>query len=179
MALKEHSTQKSSPHQRPWMIDGIFLFGADRAAKSSFFCARGRSRAKPDAPPHSFGRNTPPTHPLNVIEATFEIESLTSHQNERRSAPCATRRCNAAASATSPTLKKFWVARAFEVAWACTCCHDRTGFNCCLLPLSHFSLFFVSRVWHTVDSTTLNVPRFEGGESTCFPAYASELSVVF
>ena len=40
--------------------------------------------------------------------------------------------------------KKFWVARAFEVRWACTCCHDRTGFNCCLLPLSHFSLFFVS-----------------------------------
>ena len=47
-------------------------------------------------------------------------------------------------SFTSPTLKKFWVARAFEVRWACTCCHDRTGFHCCLLPLSHFSLFFVS-----------------------------------
>ena len=25
----------------------------------------------------------------------------------------------------------------------------------------------------------INVPRFEGGESMCFPAYASELSVVF
>ena len=79
-----------------------------------------------------------------------EIESLTSliklHQNERRSAPCG--QIGAATQppelATSPTLKKFWVARAFEVRWACTCCHDRTGFNCCLLPLSHFSLFFVS-----------------------------------
>ena len=30
--------------------------------------------------------------------------------------------------ATSPTLKKFWVARAFEVRWACTCCNERAGF---------------------------------------------------
>ena len=79
-----------------------------------------------------------------------EIESLTSliklHQNERRSAPCG--QIGAATQppelATSPILKKFWVARAFEVRWACTGCHDRTGFNCCLLPLTHFSLFFVS-----------------------------------
>ena len=28
--------------------------------------------------------------------------------------------------------------------WTCTCCHDWAGFNCYLLPLSHFSLFFVS-----------------------------------
>ena len=78
-----------------------------------------------------------------------EIESLTSliklHQNERSSAPCG--QIGAATQppvlATSPTLKKFWVARAFEVRWACTCCHDRTGFNYCLLPLSHFSTFFV------------------------------------
>ena len=26
----------------------------------------------------------------------------------------------------------------------CTCCHDRVGFNCYLLPLSHFSFFFAS-----------------------------------
>ena len=63
-----------------------------------------------------------------------EIESLTSliklHQNERRSAPCG--QVGAAMQppvlATSPTLKKFWVTRAFEVRWACTCCHDRAGF---------------------------------------------------
>ena len=79
-----------------------------------------------------------------------EIESLTSliklHQSERHCAPCG--QIGAATQtpqlATSPTLKKFWVARAFKVRWACTCCHDRTVFNCCLLPRSHFSLFFVS-----------------------------------
>ena len=39
---------------------------------------------------------------------------------------------------------KFWVTRAFEVRWTCTCCHDKAGFNCYLLPLTYFSLFFVS-----------------------------------
>ena len=89
-----------------------------------------------------------------------EIESLTSliklHQNERRSAPCG--QIGAATQppelATSPTLKKFWVARAFEVRWACTCCHDRTGFNGCLLPLS--ILISVFSLFHWELCTTLN-----------------------
>ena len=60
-----------------------------------------------------------------------EIESLTSliklHQNEQRSAPNG--QIGAATQppvlVTSPTLKKFCVARASEVRWTCTCCHDR------------------------------------------------------
>ena len=116
-----------------------------------------------------------------------EIESLTSlitlHQNERRSAPCG--QVGAATQppvlATSPTLKKFWVARAFEVRWARTCCHDRTGFNCCPLPLSHFSIFFVSlgalhnpkrcvrRSGQSVTASDFgsNGPRFESGRGRC------------
>ena len=81
-----------------------------------------------------------------------EIESLTSliklHQNEQRSAPCG--QIGAATQppvlGTSPTLKKFSVARAFEVRWTCTCCHDTAGFHCYLLPLSHFSLSLTKSV---------------------------------
>ena len=89
-----------------------------------------------------------------------EIESLTSliklHQNERRSAPCGQIGATTQPPvrlATSPTLKKFWVARAFEVRWACTYCHDRAGLK--LLSFTTFSfqsfLCFIGSF-----STTLN-----------------------
>ena len=78
-----------------------------------------------------------------------EIELLTSliklYQNERHSAPCG--QMDAATQppelATSPTSKKLWVSRAFEVRWTCTCCHDRAVFNCysiCHFLISVFSL---------------------------------------
>ena len=87
-------------------------------------------------------------HPSTAWDS--EIESLTSliklHQNEWRSAPCG--QIGAAAQppelAISPTSKNFWVARAFEVGWTCTCCHDRPFFFCySFLPLIFSLQFFL------------------------------------
>ena len=79
-----------------------------------------------------------------------EIESLTSliklHQSERRSAPCgqigAATQPPEPATSWSPTLKKFWVARAFEVRWTCTCCRGRAVSNCYSFYHLLISVFF-------------------------------------
>ena len=107
-----------------------------------------------------FARSRAASHPSLAYTCTAwdsEIESLTSliklHQNERRSAPCG--QLGAATQppvlATSPTLKKFWVARAFEVRWACTCCHDRAGF-----AIFYHFLISVFSLFHWELCTTLN-----------------------
>ena len=92
---------------------------------------------------------------LGFLKAAYtawdsEIESLTSliklHQSERRSAPCgqigAATQPPELATSWSPTLKKFWVARAFEVRWTCTCCRGRAVSNCYSFYHLLISVFF-------------------------------------
>ena len=87
-------------------------------------------------------------------------------QNERRSAPCG--QIGAATQSpvlvTSPTLKNFCVARAFEVRWTCTCCHDRAVFVIAFTTFFSFQSFlcFVGEVGTTPPELRCGVPLERG-----------------
>ena len=93
------------------------------------------------------------------------------HQSERRSAPCgqigAATQPPELATSWSPTLKKFWVARAFEVRWTCTCCRGRAVSNCYSFYHLLISVFFFVSISLAVLKNTNIAEQVRSVDDTC------------